>query len=63
LQICKNTVDNSKTAIYKALGVRNEKEMIIKALKLKFFSLDEIQFYPPNYEFLSLPNKSIGEKL
>jgi len=62
LQICKNTVDNSKTAIYKALGVRNEKEMIIKALKLKFFSLDEILFYPPNYEFLSLPNKTIGER-
>jgi DNA-binding NarL/FixJ family response regulator len=61
LQICKNTVDNSKTAIFKALGVRNEREMLIKVLQLKIFNVDDLRFRPPNYEYLTLPNKSIGE--
>ena len=57
LHISEGTVDNSKSDIYTALNVRNEREVIRTAINLEIIRPEELHFFPRDYVLKPKPCK------
>ena len=57
LHISEGTVDNSKSEIYTALNVRNEREVIRTAINLEIIRPEELHFFPRDYVLKPKPCK------
>ena len=57
LHISRSTVDNHKTEIYTSLNVRNHRELLKAVIKLKYFTLDELDFCPKDFTVNPKPDK------
>jgi len=62
LQLSIRRVNNIKTEMYTALNVRNENEAIRAALCQGIITVDELNFYPDNYDLKPLPEKKEKRK-
>ena len=59
LHITKSTVDRHKADIYQNLNVRNENELIGRAITLGMVKVDELIFHPKNYELKPKPERKL----